>query len=102
VNGAHFGRLLAFGIPMVLPIFLPCYFGSEMSAASEKLTQTLFHTQWIGQSKSFKQTMTIFMENNKKALKFAAFEIFTFNLEKFVKIINSVYSFYVVLENLNE
>jgi hypothetical protein len=99
--------LTTFALAMVSVIFLPCYYGSEMIAASEKLSLALFHSpQWIDKSIAFKQTMKIFMENTKKPIKLAAFgshvASFEFKMEKFVKIMNSVYSFYVILEHLSK
>lgn len=100
-EAAAFGRLSSYMIPMTLEILMPCYFGSEMISASEKLSARLFHSNWMDKPKDFKCAMKIFMENAKKPMKLTAFGIFELTLESFLKIINSAYSLFAVLKNVN-
>jgi hypothetical protein len=88
-------------VPMVLEIFLPCYFGSELSAASSKLSTALFGSKWIESDEKLKSTMKIFMENVKKEIKVSAFGVFHVNLLTFTTIINSAYSYYNILKRIN-
>jgi odorant receptor len=89
-------------IPMTLEIFLPCYFGNELSFASARLSTSLFGSEWFEGNKELKTTMKIFMENTKKEIKISAFGIFDANLATFTSIINSAYSFFAVLKNINK
>jgi odorant receptor len=84
-------------IPMVIQLFLPFFFGSELSFASSKLLTALFGSEWIECDKEIKSTMKIFMENAKKEIKISAFNVFHVNLPTFTAIINSAYSLYAVL-----
>jgi 7tm Odorant receptor len=68
-------------------------------AASEKLSASLFHSEWMQQSKEFKVAMKIFMENSKKPIVVTAFGTFKLTLENFLKILNSAYSYFSVLKN---
>jgi odorant receptor len=86
---------------MTLQIFLPCYFGSELSFASGKLSTALFGSEWIECDKEIKSMMKIFMENAKKEIKISAFNVFHVNLATFTTIGNSAYSYYTVLKRLN-
>jgi 7tm Odorant receptor len=88
-------------VPMVLVIFLPCYFGNELSHASSKLSTALFHSDWIIEDNKFKKSMLIFMENSKKDLKISAFNIFHLNLMTFGTIGNTAYSLFAVLRRVN-
>lgn len=96
-----FGRLSSYMIPMTLQILMPCYFGSEMMLASEKMSMSLFHSDWTRESMEFKIAMKIFMENTKRPMKLSAFGVFELTMENFLKIINSAYSLFAVLKNVN-
>jgi odorant receptor len=88
-------------VPMTLEIFLPCYFGNELSFASSKLSTALFHSAWIDESKEMKKMCGIFMENTKKEWKITAFSIFDLNLETFTAIGNLAYSLFAILKKIN-
>jgi hypothetical protein len=88
-------------IPMVLEIFLPCYFGNELALASSKLSTDLFGSDWIDGNAELKSLVKIFMETTKKPTKVSAFGIFHVNLVTFTTIINSAYSYYSVLKRIN-
>lgn len=87
---------------MVLEIFLPCYFGNELSVASSKLSTAFFHSNWINESESFKKLSKMFLENAKKDMKIATFGIFDVNLANFTSIINSAYSMFAVLKRVHK
>lgn len=86
---------------MIVQILLPCYFGNEMIIASEKLSTSLFHSDWMNESREFRMAMKIFMENAKIPIKLSAVGIFQLSLDNFLKIINSAYSLYAVLKNVD-
>jgi hypothetical protein len=88
-------------IQIILEIFLPCFFSGELLIASSKLSSSLFHSNWMNQGKSTKQTMKIFMENSKREMKMMAFGVFELNLSNFLKVINSAFSLFAVLKSLN-
>lgn len=87
---------------MVLLIFLPCYFGNELSLASAKLSTALFHSNWVNGEVKMMNSVKIFMENTKKDLKITAYGLFTANLETFTGIANSAYSLFAVLKQVNK
>ncbi|CRK96493.1 CLUMA_CG010280, isoform A [Clunio marinus] len=91
---------VAFMLPMLLEIFLPCYFGNELALASEKISDSLFYSQWQKETKKFKTSMKIIMENSKLSLKIHIFGLFELTLKQFIRIVNSVFSLYAVLKNI--
>lgn len=88
-------------VPMVLEIFLPCYFGNELSFASAKLSLGMFHSDWYNSSLKSRKTAIIFMENTKKDLQIPAFRVFDSNLATFTSIGNSAYSLFAVLKQVH-
>lgn len=88
-------------LTMILQIYLPCYFGSQMTSASEKLSDSLFHSDWTNQSKNFKMGMKIFMENCKKPMKISTMGVFELSLENFLRVVNTSYSLFAVLKKIN-
>lgn len=97
-----FFRAFSFMIPVTLEIFLPCYFGNELSSASSKLSMAFFHSDWIDEGSSLKSLGEIFMENTKQDLKISAFGVFDANLSSFGRIANSAYSLFAVLRRINK
>jgi odorant receptor len=87
-------------VPMTLEIFLPCYFGNELSLASSKLSTSLFHSNWFSVDAKLKAVVKIVMENSK-VLKISAFGVFEANLLTFARIVNSAYSLFAILKRLN-
>jgi diketogulonate reductase-like aldo/keto reductase len=88
-------------LTVTIRVLLTCYFANNLTLASEKLSMTLFHSNWTKESKKFKTAMKLFMENSKKPMKISAFGVFNINLENFLRIINSAYSLYAVLKQMN-
>lgn len=86
---------------MTCEILFPCLFGSEIIVASEKLSSSLMHSQWLDQSESFKANVKILMEYMKKPIKLSAVGVFDVNLENFMKICNSAYSLFAVFKKIN-
>lgn len=85
---------------MVVEIFIPCYYGSEILAVSEKLSESLFHAGWIEEEKIFKAAMTIFLEKVKRPIRVSIFGVFEINLATFTTICRSAYSLYAVFKSM--
>jgi odorant receptor len=94
-------QIFTFLIPIFLEIFLPCYFGNDLSIASSKLSTALFGSEWFENDKKLRSAANIFMENTKKDIKISAFNVFHVNLATLMTIINSAYSYYSVLKRIN-
>ena len=97
-----YATFLFFTFSMILKIFLPCYFGNELTSASSKLSTALYDSAWLETDREFKMNMKIFIENAKLEINFTAFSFFKANLETFKAIVNTAYSLYAVLKNINK
>jgi odorant receptor len=100
-DGSAIFQIFTFMIPMTLEIFLPCYFGNDLSIASSKLSTALIGSEWFECDEKLRSTAKIFMENTKKEMKIFAFGVFQVNLSTFTTIMNSAYSYYNVLKQVN-
>lgn len=87
--------------PMVMEIFLPCYFGNEILIASSKLSASLFHAEWMQNDLKLMTNKKTVMENMKYVMKIRAFGIYKVNLETFNSILNTAYSLFAVLKRVN-
>lgn len=84
---------------MVIEILLPCYFGQELSTASSKLSNAMFHAPVLSGDFDMK-TVKIYMENTKNDLEITAFGIFKVNVETFGSICIMAYRLFAVLKNV--
>lgn len=98
---AAVGFQLSFLIPMVCEIFFPCLFGSEIVAASEKISTSLLHSQWLKNSEALQGDLKIMMEYSKRPMKLSTAGVFHINLENFMRILNSAYSLFAVFKKVN-
>lgn len=69
--------------------------------ASNKLSTSIFHSEWMTGDRKFKQAVGIFMENTKKPVQIIAFGFINVNLATFKSILNFTYSLYAVLKQVN-
>lgn len=87
-------------LPMLMQIFLPCFFADELSRASETLSSALFRSNWPDGDKAVRLTTTVLMENLRAALKMKILGFLQIDVETFVKICQFSYSVYAVLQTL--
>lgn len=100
-DSSGISRVFAFMVPMTLLTFLPCYYGNELSVASEKIPIAFFHSKWFMNDSKFRKTALIFMENVKQTMKIDSYGLFIANLNSFTSMINSSYSLFAVLKKMN-
>lgn len=95
-------RLVTYMVPMVMEILIPCFFGNEVTIYSSELSTNVFHSEWFDESENFKTGVKMLIENNKNPIKvIAAGGLFHVNLTAFLRICNSAYSMYAVLQRIN-
>lgn len=69
---------------------------------SEKLSMSLFNSDWFKQNRKFHVATKMFMENTKRIVAIdSAGGFFRVNLRGFLSICNSAYSVYAVLQRIN-
>ncbi|EDV94688.1 odorant receptor 94b [Drosophila grimshawi] len=87
---------------MILQIFLPCYCGNEVTLEANRLTNSVFNTNWLMYSVSTRKVLNCYMEFLKRPVKLRAGGFFEIGLPIFMKTINNAYSFFALLINLSK
>lgn len=77
---------LSFSATMMNEIFLPCYFGNEVTLKREKLTFAIYSSNWIDLSEKFKKNMIIFLEGLKRVRILKSGKVFTLSLFSFLTV----------------
>ena len=96
-----FMKSLAYFATMIIQLFIPGYYGTEVSIVSEKLSKSLFHSDWFeNQNKDFKLAMLIFIEKVKKPKVISIFGVYDVNLETFTLVCKSSYTLFAVFRSM--
>lgn len=100
-NLTFFLKVLVYSVAMTLQVFIPCYYGNQISLNSEKLSTILFHSGWIEKSSNHKRSVMIMMENARKPIRVTAMGFESINIGTFTNILNSAYSLYALFKKEN-
>ncbi|EDV94687.1 GH22359 [Drosophila grimshawi] len=101
-NPGQFISMLQFLSVMVLQIFLPCYYGNEVTFYAHQLTNKVYNTNWMQCEKRTCNLLIAYMEHLKRPVKIRAGYFFEVGLPIFVKTINNAYSFFALLLNFSK
>lgn len=93
------GRLFAFLLHMLSVSFVSCYYGSIITECSNKISDSIIASDWMYESKDYRQLVKIAMECSKKPIKLTAAGVFYVNLESYLSICNSAYSLFCLCRN---
>lgn len=101
-DAADLIKRLIFVLGTPTTLFFPCYFGNEISVVSDRLTTSLFHTDWhINDDREYKKLVLMFMQLSKEKIKIHSAKIFQLDLGTFLKVCNAAYSLYAVFKHIN-
>lgn len=81
-----FGFYTAFVFVILVQIFLPCYFGSDLGLSAGELVNGNYHSNWIDQDIRYRKMMVLFMEYLKKPPLLRAGNYFPITRETFVSV----------------
>ncbi|XP_030081665.1 odorant receptor 94b [Drosophila hydei] len=101
-NPGVFATTLQFVGVMIVQIFLPCYYGNELTFSAHQLTNSVFNTNWLEYSVATRKILNCYMEFLKRPVKLRAGMFFEIGLPIFMKTINNAYSFLALLINLSK
>lgn len=88
---------------MLIQLFVPGYYGSEITAASDKLSTSLFHSGWLDEKdENFKSAMSIFMEKVKKPKVMSIFGVYDVDLGTFSMVCKASYSLFAVFKSMGD
>lgn len=85
-NPGLFLATLQFEAVMVLQIFLPCYYGNQLTINANQLTNSVFHTNWLEYSVKTRKELICYMEFLKRPVKVRAGVFFEIGLPIFMKV----------------
>lgn len=84
--------MIQFVSVMILQIFLPCYYGNQITFCANQLTNEVYHINWLQCEQSSRKLLYTYMEHLKPPVRIQAGYFFAVGLPIFVK---------VVMDNVN-
>lgn len=94
--------MFMFSFGLLLRFFMPCYFGNEIQHDYEELLSDVYNIDWIdGIKKTNRRNFLIIQENLKAQFQLKAVKVLQINLTTFLRILQSAYSLYAVLRQMN-
>ncbi|XP_034659819.1 odorant receptor 94a [Drosophila subobscura] len=101
-NPGQFIAMLQFVSVMILQIYLPCFYGNEITVYAHQLTNEVYHTNWLHCRPPLRKLLNGYMEHLKRPVAIRAGNFFAVGLPIFVKTINNAYSFFALLLNVSK
>lgn len=99
---AEFVFYVGFVMTMLTQIFLPCYFGNEMTLKSAALTRAVYNSNWPAGSDAYRRMVLVYLEVLKKPRRLVVGNLFGLTLDSFLSVINRAYSMYAVVQSFAE
>ncbi|EDV54073.1 odorant receptor 94b [Drosophila erecta] len=87
---------------MIIQIFLPCYYGNELTFHASALTNSVFGANWLEYSVGTRKLLNCYMELLKRPVKVRAGVFFEIGLPIFVRTINNAYTFFALLLKISK
>jgi hypothetical protein len=94
-------KFATYMMAMICQIAISCYYGALLSLEYDKISQAIFHSEWMFEDQKYRNNMKIFVENAKRPYTMTAFGIYDINLITFGRILNSAYSLFAVFNRVN-
>ncbi|XP_013175755.1 PREDICTED: odorant receptor 46a, isoform A-like [Papilio xuthus] len=85
---------------MVIQIMVPCWFGTRIMEKSCLLSRAVYSCNWTSRSRRFKSSLRLFVERTNRPISITGGKMFTLSLVTFSSIMNSAYSFFTLLRNV--
>ncbi|XP_037944199.1 odorant receptor 94a-like [Teleopsis dalmanni] len=101
-NPGGFFSIIQYAFVMTMQIFLPCYYGNEISWNSQKLVKCLYQSNWKDLPQKHKRCVLIYMQYLQKPTVIRAGNFFLIGLPVFLKTINNAYSLCAVILNMEK
>lgn len=75
--------------------------GNEVFVASKNLSMNIFHTNWSGGNRNFKNSIRMFITNAKEPILIVSAKVFPVTLTSFMRISEIVYKLYALMQSMN-
>lgn len=80
---AEFVFYVSFVMTALTQLFLPCYFGNEITAKSDILMDHIYASNWSDLSIKYQKTIFVYMEQLKRPKRMAVGQVFGLTLTTF-------------------
>ncbi|XP_037041156.1 odorant receptor 94b-like isoform X3 [Bradysia coprophila] len=87
---------------VIAELFMITYFGNDIKLYSSRLTYSLFECNWVEQPLATKKCILVFGEYLKRSHEVLIGKLYPLTLDTFVRILNSSYTLFNVLQNLKQ
>ncbi|XP_072937136.1 odorant receptor 49b-like [Epargyreus clarus] len=94
--------MLSYLTCMTVQIFVPAWLGTQLTYKSKSLVFAAYNSEWVPRSEPFKSSIKIFMERANTPIIISGMNLFTLNLENFIAIMKTAYSFLTLVRNVQE
>ncbi|RZB39582.1 7tm 6 domain containing protein [Asbolus verrucosus] len=98
---SEFYSHVSYANAIIVEVFMYCWFGNDIQFKSSKLPYAVFESNWTGLSESVKKNLIIFVLRLQRSLQISAFGLFYLNLETFVRILRTSWSYFALLRQVN-
>ncbi|XP_019894952.1 odorant receptor 42b-like [Musca domestica] len=88
-------------LAVVVEIFPLCYYAQCLMNENDHLTEAIFHSNWIHQSKRYRQMLIFFMQRSQKSIEFTAGKLFPITLSSFLSIAKFSFSLYTLIKEMD-
>ncbi|XP_049961690.1 odorant receptor 4-like [Schistocerca serialis cubense] len=82
-------------------LLLYCWFGSDVATESERLQLAAYSSDWTAVPARFQKDLCILLSRGHRPLRLAAYKFYTISRETFLMLMNTAFSYYAVLRQLN-
>ncbi|XP_045496734.1 odorant receptor 94a-like [Colias croceus] len=98
----QFFSMLTYITCIMFEMFICCYYGSEVTYESIKLTDAAYCMDWVDMPVEIRKSLIIFMEGIKRPIRTMAGHIIPLSNDTFISVVKSSYSFYALLKSTSE
>nr|AWT23365.1 OR3 [Hycleus phaleratus]AWT23373.1 GR10 [Hycleus phaleratus] len=86
---------------LLLQILLYCWSGNEVISTSNEISLAGYEMDWIDSSIEFKKNLLFFIRGTQEPIRLYALQFFTLSLETFIKILRMSWSYFALLQQMN-
>ncbi|KAH8382367.1 hypothetical protein KR009_003202, partial [Drosophila setifemur] len=86
---------------LILQTFPFCFVCDLIQADCERLTMSIFHSNWLAQSRKYKTTMIFFLQNSQKSIAFKASSIFPISTSTNIGVAKLAFTVVTFVNQLN-
>ncbi|XP_023310447.1 odorant receptor 2a-like [Anoplophora glabripennis] len=102
VGSVMFFATLTYFLSMLIEFALVCWFGSEITTASEELMFALYDIDWFSASHRFKKSLLLTMSRMQRPIYLSIGKFFPLTLKATVSVCKASFSYYTVFRRVED